>query len=307
MDYAKPFLTYEQQASHLMSAHGLLSDRDDLMRQLGEVGYYRLSGYWRIFLDEETGDFQDGTTFIQVWGLYVFDRQFRLLVLDAVERVEIYMRSQLAYLLAQETGPFGYADRTGLPRLDAERYEHFMSKCYGAFARAKRGEPFAKHFADKYGDAHSLPPYWMLVNFMDFGMVVTLYKGASVPVRLQIAKEFGFSSKVLDSWLVTINTVRNVCCHHGRLWNRVLGNPPRIPKASEWHEPFEVANDRIFGTLTALSYLLEYVAPDTSWRGRLFALMDTLPERYHVLMGFGVGWDKCPIWSKWLPESEEDA
>lgn len=107
--------------------------------------------------------------------------------------------------------------------------------------------------------------------------------------------------------LVTINTVRNICCHHGRLWNRVIGNPPKLPKSEAWHVPFEINNDRIFGTLTVLSWLLERMAPDTHWRSRLFSLMNTLPRRYWPLMGFREGWDACPIWSPWLPDAREDS
>lgn len=279
MEYTKPFLTFEEQADLLMKDRGMVADRDDLIRHLQDVGYYRLSGYWHIHKKHGSDEFWEGTRFKRVWDMYVFDRQFRLVVLDAVKRVEVYMRTQLAYLLAEQTGPFGFLDRNNLPRLTEERYEHFMDKCHDAYGRTKTGEPFAKHFHDKYGDKHDLPPYWMLVNVMDFGMVVTLYKGSPVPVRQQIAKELGVSNKVLDSWLVTVNTVRNICAHRGRLWNRIIGNPPMIPRASEWHDPHEVKNDKMFGTLTVLSYLLERVAPDTEWRARLLDKVLKLSRR----------------------------
>lgn len=100
------------------------------------------------------------------------------------------------------------------------------------------------------------------MNVMDFGMVVTFYKGAPVLVRKSIADDLSASTKVLDSWLVTVDTVCNICAHHGRIWNRVIGNTPMIPSASEWHEPFEVRNGKMFGTLTVLSYLLERGWPD---------------------------------------------
>lgn len=304
MEYTKPFLTFEEQADLLMKDRGMVADRDDLIRHLQDVGYYRLSGYWHIHKKHGSDEFWEGTTFKRVWDMYVFDRQFRLVVLDAVERVEVYMRTQLAYLLAEQTGPFGFLDRNNLPRLTEERYEHFMDKRHDAYGRAKTGEPFAKHFHDKYGDKHDLPPYWMLVNVMDFGMVVTLYKGSPVPVRQQIAKELGVSTKVLDSWLVTVNTVRNICAHHGRLWNRIIGNPPMIPRASEWHDPHEVKNDKMFGTLTVLSYLLERVAPDTEWRARLLDKVLKLSRRNQERMGFVGNWKECPYWKPYLPAPE---
>lgn len=301
MEYAKPFLTFEQQADRLL-ARGMEADRDVLTRHLRDVGYYRLSGYWHIFKKGDGDGFWEGTTFGRVWGLYVFDRQFRLVVLDAVERVEVCLRTQLAYLLAEESGPFGFLERSSLPRLDKEGYDKFMGRCHDAYRRSR--EPFAVHFRDTYGDAHELPPYWMLVNLMDFGMVVTLYKGAPVDVRKKIAADLGVSTRVLDSWLVTINTVRNICAHHGRLWNRVIGTPPMIPRAKEWHEPFEVRGDKIFGTLTVLSYLLERVAPETGWRDRLFALTEGCSEADRRRMGFADGWQECPLWSRYVAGRE---
>lgn len=229
MKYTKPFLTYEQQADLLMVERGMQADRESLIRHLQDVGYYRLSGYWHIFKKDGRDEFWEGTTFDRIWSLYVFDRQFRLVVLDAIERVEVYMRTQLAYLLAEQTGSFGFLERGNLPRLKGDAYNKFMRRCRDAYKCSR--EPFAIHFRTKYGDKHELPPYWMLVNLMDFGMVVTLYKGAPVPVRQEIANKLGVSTRVLDSWLVTINTVRNICAHHGRLWNRIIGTPPKIPNA----------------------------------------------------------------------------
>ncbi len=110
MEYTKPFLTFEEQADLLMEERGMIADRDDLIRHLQDVGYYRLSGYWHIHKKRDSDEFWEGTTFKRVWDMYVFDRQFRLVVLDAVERVEVYMRTQLAYLLAEQTGPFGFLD-----------------------------------------------------------------------------------------------------------------------------------------------------------------------------------------------------
>ena len=239
MEYTKPFLSFEQQANLLIEDRGMIADRDDLVEHLKDVGYYRLSGYWHIYKKNGSDKFWEGTTFRRVWDMYVFDRQFRLVVLDAVERVEIYMRNQLAYLLAEATGPFGFLDPSGLPRLSNEDYDRFISKCHDVYKKAKKAEPFAKHFEGKYGDIQELPPYWVLVNLMDFGMVVTLYRGANTKIRGVVADSLGVPARVLDSWLVSINTVRNICAHHGRLWNRIIGNPPKIPNAKKWREcPF---------------------------------------------------------------------
>ncbi|MBQ9043184.1 MAG: Abi family protein [Eggerthellaceae bacterium] len=307
MEYMKPFKTFEEQADILTKERGMAADRDSLIEHLQDVGYYRLSGYWHIFKQEDN-TFREGTTFEKVWDLYTFDRQFRLVVFDAIERVEVYFRTRLAYELAKATGPFGYRDSANLPGLTEDDHARFIRKCEGAFNRSR--EPFAIHFREKYGDVHALPPYWMLVNLTDFGMMLTLYRGASNAIRKGIAADLGVSAKVLESWLVCLNTVRNMAAHHGRLWNRRLGTQPTIPRKKNdvrWHEPHNVKPDRMFGALTVLSYLLELIAPDTKWRDRLFDLLSTRSAGELRMMGFAGNWRECPFWSPWIAEHEGDS
>ena len=93
--YTKEPLTFEQQADRLIR-RGMQGDRELIVARLASVNYYRLSGYCYPFrnLDDT---FRPGTTFAAVWQRYVFDRRLRLLVMDAIERIEVAVRFQLAY------------------------------------------------------------------------------------------------------------------------------------------------------------------------------------------------------------------
>lgn len=303
VEYQKPWLSYEEQADRL-EGRGLVFDRDDLIEHLADVGYYRLSGYWYIFKKTPEGEdesFVAGTSFEKVWDLYTFDRQLRLIVLDAIERVEVYMRTQLTYRLAKVAGPFGYLDRSTLPNMDQRAYGHFMSRCFAAYDRSKT--LFVEHFKKRYGDSHGLPPYWMLVNIMDFGMMLTLFKGSPDDVKKGIANEVGVPAEVYESWLLMLNTVRNVCAHHDRLWNRRLGNRPKIPRGHrypDWHRPHVVNNSTTFTLLTILSYLLARIAPNTSWHDKVLQLLRSRDEEDLRRMGFEKGWEACPMWTRWL-------
>ncbi|MDF3416716.1 Abi family protein [Sulfitobacter sp. M57] len=80
---------------------------------LSRIGYYRLSAYWypnrksEKYIDATSGrektrvldDFRDGTHFSDALDFYVFDKKLRLLVLDALERVEVGIRTDIAVLL----------------------------------------------------------------------------------------------------------------------------------------------------------------------------------------------------------------
>jgi len=303
MRYEKPWLSYEEQADKLLE-RGLVFKRDELIVRLQTVGYYRLSGYWYIFKQETSEGnetFAQGTSFDKVWDLYVFDRQLRRLVFDAIERVEVYMRVQLAHRLAELSGAFGYLNRETLPNLDGKMYGGFISRCFSAYGRSKT--QFIDHFREKYGDSHGLPPYWALVNIMDFGMMLTLFRGSPDNVKKEIAAEFDVPAEVLESWLLTLNTVRNICAHHDRLWNRRLGNRLKIPrgrKYPEWHTPFDIDNGSTFALLTVLGYLVHIIAPESDWQAEIVQLVQNRGEDDLQRMGFQLHWQESPLWVDWM-------
>ena len=74
---------------------------------------------------------------------------------------------------------------------------------------------------------------------------------------------------MLKSWLLALNTVRNICAHHSRLWNRELGTKPKIPAKDMAWQVVLVKNDRIFGILTICKFCLDRIAPQSGWPDRL--------------------------------------
>jgi len=66
------------------------------------ISYYRLSGYWYPFRERDAqgligNHFIDGSRFDQAIALYEFDKKLRSLILDALERVEVAVRTQITY------------------------------------------------------------------------------------------------------------------------------------------------------------------------------------------------------------------
>jgi abortive infection bacteriophage resistance protein len=291
--YTKPALTFDEQADQLIE-RGLLCDREELLARLRSVSYYRLSGYWYPFRRPDD-TFADGTTLETVWRRYTFDRRFRLVVLDAIERIEVCVRTELVYLLAHAQGPFGYLDPANLG-LSPDTRADFIAQLKTECDRSQ--EHFLAHFRQKYGDQHALPPYWMMTELMTLGALLTLFRGSPRGVKKSIAARFGTTDTVFQSWLIALNGVRNICAHHGRLWNRELGFKPKIPKNDvRWHDPVEVANNRLFGVLTIMRFLLSDIAPQSQWPARLLALLGEYGEIPRAQMGFPGDWECCPLWA----------
>ena len=295
MKFTKPPLTVDQQAELLIS-RGLVAEKADLVARLISVSYYRLCGYWYPFKRADDS-FVPGTTLELVWRRYTFDRQFRLLVMDAIERVEITIRTRLAYELTHRFGAFAQLDNRSFPGIPAIEHQRLLDDLHENAIRSR--EAFVAHFRSVYDEFPDLP-LWAAAETMTFGQMLTMYRHCGKYVQRDIAGLFRLSGTVLLSWLLTLNYTRNLCAHHSRLWNRVLAIKPMIPDVRHhplWHAAPAVSNDRIFAVLTLLRYLLGRTAPQTKWRERLYALIDASPEIPVMEMGAPVNWRDHPLWS----------
>lgn len=101
-------MSYTEQVTLLQSRGMSVSDIPRAERLLANISYYRLSAYMLPYKKKENGtiidNFKEGTTWDMVYDLYVFDRKLRLLVFDAIERLEIAVRTQIIYQLSHKYG-----------------------------------------------------------------------------------------------------------------------------------------------------------------------------------------------------------
>lgn len=110
MRYTKLALTYEQQLDLLLARGLAIPDRDRALHWLKRKGYFRLSAYFLPFKIRGTDQHAHGATFTDVIKLYKFDAHLRLLVIKAIDRVEVALRASATYHFAHVLGPFGYTD-----------------------------------------------------------------------------------------------------------------------------------------------------------------------------------------------------
>lgn len=104
--YPKPYRTFEQQLELLKSRGLEITNDSAALEYLRRLGYYRLSGYWypfrhlipllmhqsKPFRPQRKDEFMQGSKLQDAVELYVFDKKLRLLILDAIERVEVAFR-----------------------------------------------------------------------------------------------------------------------------------------------------------------------------------------------------------------------
>lgn len=336
--YSKIAMTNHEHLAQWESRGLVISNKERALRYLSHISYYRLSAYTIPFYapDEGHHTFKTSTSFDDVLSLYVFDRELRLLIMDAIERIEVSVRAHLCNHMSVTYGndAFWYlnekhfAKKYGHKRLLADlerqideerrRYESDLKQLEKRTnispAQKKQlleniqKETFLRHYLCKY-DEPRLPPCWMMVELLTWGSLSHLYNGlGKASDQKAIASGLGCNAELLQSWLKSFNIVRNHCAHHNRLWNREFGLSIKIPKSSgvKWLETSPVINGhiryekRLYPVLAAIQSLLYTISPSSTWALKLSKLLSHYPQVSLSNMGVPDDWEQDPFWNKAL-------
>lgn len=319
--YPKPYKSIPQLLTLIQQRGMEITDINAATRCLTRVGYYRLSGYWFPLRKSHTArrpdgsnatvienDFRPGSRFSDVSDLYVFDKNLRLIILDAVERVEVSLKISIADLLGQRD-PLAYLNPTELHpnfsrknKRGATDHERWVTQHRRLEERSK--EEFAKIFLDRHPATEF--PIWMAIEFWDFGALSHFISGMKFADRKTLAANYNLAREdLLRGWVRAINVVRNTCAHHSRLWNRPLIDHPSPPRQGDhpWLDHLvgdTIAQRRLYTAAAALQFLLKSVSANSTWVDRLKAHCRTFPNSPHLDLrqaGFPTHWEQLPLWN----------
>lgn len=318
LQFNKPPLSLDDLVDRLVGRGLNVPDRARARRYLQHIGYYRLSPYTIPF--QHGGPehlLRDGTSFDDPLDLYVFDRTLRLLVMDALERVEVAVRAALTdHMATSYSDPHWY--------MDASHFQHrgkhsvLMKIVRDTCDERLRGSPDAgedslvhrsalEHYLTTYASPE-LPPSWLMVEMLTIGQLTSTYRNLRRRAdRTAIAKSIGLTAPVLESWMLTYVRVRNICAHHGRLWNVGLGVYPAIPNSPtiSWLDDADAlperSRKRLYPVLVSLQSVLDSVSPRSSWARRLHELLGTRPTMNLRGMGVPENWANDKFWSRRIP------
>ena len=209
----KPFLSYEAQVEHLRACGMHVEDKGKAIETLSRVNYYRLVNAYGLglYADESKHRFCEGVTFWQVYSLYAFDNRLRHVVSELLEEFEVLFRTRLAHYIGEHYGAVGYLN----PAMFASgTFHQEIMDAIGREEAVQHKSPIVKHHNDKYGGKL---PVWAVVEVSTFGTISKLYKNMLLADQATIAKQFGLTPTLLNSWLRAFVEVRNICAHYGRL------------------------------------------------------------------------------------------
>jgi len=307
--YQKLPKTFSEQVALLKKRGLIIPNEEKAEKILTYVSYNRLSNYWYPMLKQpkEEEIFKENSSFENIFKLYQFDSELRTITFQAIEQIEIAIRTQIIYHLSHkyESG-FWYEKKEVFSKYP--NYINLLSKITKNVQETK--QEYILKYHKKY--AQYLPPSWKSFELLTFTNLLSILKNIKNNKDLiPIAKSLGIHHSLLISWVESFIYVRNITAHHGRLWNIILTISPEWLKSPKgkwvdcWENNYKLGestsneNDRIlkfYAVICAILYCLQFINPYNTYREQLLELFKKYPEVDLYHMGFPNGWDQQDLW-----------
>lgn len=300
MKYTKPFFSIQAQIEILKLRGLTIADDAYAEKTLSVVSFYRLRAYTYPFQDNSISShpFIKSVTFEEIFQLYQFDSELRQLIFSALEEIEIALRTQIIYHFSKSYGSHWQLN----PSIyrDTARFAQQIQTLNEEIDRSD--ETFIKHYKTKY-TSPTQPPSWMSIEVASIGLLSKIYMNLKRGSEKDaVALYFGLKKfEVLENWMLCFTNLRNICAHHGRLWNRRLTANPTLPYNTV--HPFLSKNDinnvypnKLYAVICCMVYTLNSIESKNSFKQGLIELISKCPLKQEKEMGFSSNWQSHQVW-----------
>ena len=305
----KPAYTVTDQVQLLKSRGMLFRDEVQAANYLKNISYYRFKGYWwDMQADFTLHTLKPNTWFEDIIDRYNFDRHLRLILFDAIERIEIALRTKMIYHLSISYGGLWYLDSSLFDNSTVTLNDGTVKTIHQNTLDELRKEVnrsqeiFMKDHRYRYPNKDA--DAWKTLEVASFGTLSKLYKNLKhqLPEKSTIAKEMGLNlHNELSSWLEAIAYIRNIVAHHSRLWSRNMVKRPTekiINPIGQWfiNQLLPVQIKKPFLLISCMVYLCNEITPRNHIKTKTLELIKANPKIPIYKLGFLNNWEKEPLW-----------
>ncbi len=211
---AKVFKTIDEQIEILKGKGLIICDVDYAKEVLLRENYFFIMGYRHVFLKKDSSrKFIDGTTFEEVYSLFVFDRMFRNIIFKNILIVENNYKSILSYTLSKSYG-YKEKDYLNVSNFDDDKEKirqinDLIRKIKRQFRVNGKQHGATSHYMDNYGYI----PLWIGIKVISFGLMSEMYSILKYGDKQSVANIYKVLPEELETYLPILANYRNLCAH----------------------------------------------------------------------------------------------
>ena len=211
---SKTFKTLDEQIDILVNKGSVVDDVEATKSILLRENYFFLSGYRHLFMDPiDNKRYLEGTTFKELYSMFLFDRQIRNIIFKNILIVENNLKSILAYVMSKNHGfkENNYLNPNNFVRDSRKNRQinDLIRKMKRQISVNGKQHTATAHYIINYGYI----PLWVVVKVLSFGIVGELYTILQYQDQKEIADVFGVSIKNMVDYLPILANYRNLCAH----------------------------------------------------------------------------------------------
>ncbi len=265
----KIFKTLDEQIEILEEKGLIIEDVDYAKEILFRENYFFISGYRHLFMRHNDKDrFIKGTTFDELYGMFVFDRMIRNIMFKYILIVENNIKSIISYQMSKK---YGFKEKDYLnPKnfthdpLKTRQVRDILEKTRRQIRVNGKEHTATMHYLTNYGYI----PMWILVKVLSFGIVSELYNILKLEDKESIANVYHLEPETLSIYLSLLSNFRNVCAHEDVLYDH---RTQRMIPDSKYHELLGIEktdDEYIFGKndLFAIVIILKQMLTEEEFR-----------------------------------------
>lgn len=234
MEDKKPFLTIDEQIQRLKEREMRFADENGAREFLLVHNYYSVvNGYKSMFLDadrcnEDVEVYRQGTDFLYLETLYLFDRELRRQTLGQLLDVEESMRTATIYAFCEKhREEYAYLDPScycsACDYRSKKSYSKNLIRLLSTLQGVSENRPHKKniaHYITKYNNV----PLWVLSKCLTFGVMSNFFELQQPDVKQKAAEYLSetvgheMSPSQLRLAYKVLSGFRNICAHEERLY-----------------------------------------------------------------------------------------
>lgn len=216
----KPHLSYKEQLELFKNRGLTICDEISALKKIEHINYYKIKEFAEPFVKNNKKDEFEyhPTEFDFIINRFYIDKEIRLNLLHATEKIELSFKNKVAYILGEKSGdtykePNKWCDKKIFKNKE-KAFLDFIKKVDKIVSDRKDSN--INVFLEE-NPTKKYPPIWMLINVFDFGTSVFLYNLMNEDLKKEIAVFYNCSHKELTNWINHINFVRNMCAHNSKI------------------------------------------------------------------------------------------
>ena len=306
MKASKEFKKLDEQIEILRNKGLTINDEAYAADVLFRENYFFLNGYRHIFMKSTTNKtYIPGTTFEELYSLFLFDRVFRNILFKNILNIENNIKSIMSYYLSLR---YGYHEKDYLDHKNFTNNPEKSRQVSDIIKKMKRQiksnastHSATMHYVNSYGYI----PLWVLVKVLSFGIIGEVYSILKKEDQINIADVYDLDSETLNNYLVLLSNYRNLCAHEDIVFEnktqRMIADTKyhRLLKIPITNDEYIYGKNDVFALVIVMKQMLKQeefknMALEISHALRNLEMnIKTIPiNKVMDRMGFPVNWEE---------------